>query len=104
MTTQIKVENDEYAGFLARALRAYARRVGGGDIEALPLLVNLRQRVDDAILQAVADLRAEPWGYSWGEIARVLGITPQTAYERWMHSARLKPPARKPGGQPGHLR
>ena len=34
-------ENDEYAAFARRVLRAYARRIADGDIEALTLMVIL---------------------------------------------------------------
>jgi hypothetical protein len=35
------VENDEYAAFARRVLRAYARRVATGDVEALTLMLGL---------------------------------------------------------------
>lgn len=33
--TRRVIENDEYGAFVRRILHAYARRVGGGDVEAL---------------------------------------------------------------------
>jgi hypothetical protein len=57
-----QVENDEYGAFVRRGLRAYARRVGDGDVEA------------------VKGLRA--CGYSWAEIGSRLGITRQAAQQR----------------------
>ena len=33
-----QIENDEYGAFVRRVLRAYARRVGDGDVEALVLM------------------------------------------------------------------
>ena len=74
-------ENDEYAAFARRVLRAYARRVATGDIEALTLMLGLSAEIDDAISQAVTGLRA--FGYSWAEIGSRLGVTRQAAQQRW---------------------
>jgi hypothetical protein len=75
------VENDEYAAFARRVLRAYARRVATGDVEALALMLGLSAEIDTAISQAVTGLRA--FGYSWAEIGSRLGITRQAAQQRW---------------------
>ncbi len=75
------VENDEYAAFARRVLRAYARRVATGDVEALTLMLGLSAEIDTAISQAVTGLRA--FGYSWAEIGSRLGITRQAAQQRW---------------------
>ena len=75
------VENDEYAAFARRVLRAYARRVADGDVEALTLMLGLSAEIDDAIAQAVQGLRG--FGYSWAEIGSRLGITRQAAQQRW---------------------
>ncbi len=75
------VENDEYAAFARRVLRAYARRVADGDLEALTLMLGLSAEIDTAISQAVKGLRA--FGYSWAEIGSRLGITRQAAQQRW---------------------
>ncbi|WP_327586398.1 hypothetical protein OHA25_04860 [Nonomuraea sp. NBC_00507] len=75
------VENDDYAAFLRRVIRAYGRRIATGDIEALTDAIALAQELDTTIAQAVAGLRA--CGYSWTEIARPLGITRQAAQQRW---------------------
>jgi hypothetical protein len=75
------VENDEYAAFARRVLRAYARRVADGDVEALSLMLGLSAEIDSAISQAVSGLRA--FGYSWAEIGSRLGITRQAAQQRW---------------------
>ena len=74
-------ENDEYAAFTRRVLRAYARRVATGDVEALTLMTDLADEIDSAISQAVKGLRA--FGYSWAEIGSRLGITRQAAQQRW---------------------
>ena len=75
------VENDEYAAFARRILRAYARRVADGDVEALTLMLGLSAEIDDAIGQAVTGLRG--FGYSWAEIGSRLGVTRQAAQQRW---------------------
>ena len=75
------VENDEYAAFARRVLRAYASRVATGDVEALSLMLGLSADIDDAISQAVSGLRE--FGYSWAEIGSRLGITRQAAQQRW---------------------
>jgi hypothetical protein len=75
------VENEEYAAFARRVLRAYARRVATGDVEALTLMTSLSAEIDTAIGQAVTGLRAV--GYSWAEIGSRLGITRQAAQQRW---------------------
>ena len=75
------VENDEYAAFLRRVIRAYSRRVASGDIEAITTMANLADRLEDATRQAITGLRA--FGYSWADIAMRLGITRQGAQQRW---------------------
>lgn len=75
------VENDEYAAFVRRIIRAHARRVAGGDIEALADMVGLSTLLDEAITDAVTGLRRH--GYSWTEIGQRLGITRQAAHQRW---------------------
>jgi hypothetical protein len=75
------VENDDYAAFARRIIRAYARRVATGDVEALTDMVALAAVVDDAIGHAVTGLRGH--GYSWADIAARLGITRQAAHQRW---------------------
>ena len=75
------VENDEYAAFARRIVRAYARRVATGDIEAVAELVTFSAHIDDAIREAVGGLRT--FGYSWADIAARLGVTRQAAQQRW---------------------
>jgi hypothetical protein len=75
------VENDDYAAFTRRILRAYARRVADGDVEALIAMTGLAAEIDTAIGQAVTGLRR--FGYSWAEIGSRLGITRQAAQQRW---------------------
>jgi len=75
------VENDEYAAFLRRVIRAYSRRVAAGDIEAITVMARLAADLEDATRQAITGLRAS--GYSWADIAMRLGITRQGAQQRW---------------------
>ena len=91
------VENDEYAAFARRVLRAYARRVADGDVEALTLMLGLSAEIDSAISQAVTGLRE--FGYSWAEIGSRLGTIRQAAHQRG-HSEN-DPPARI-SRNPGH--
>ena len=79
------VENDDYAAFARRILRAYARRITNGDIDALIAMTGLSAEIDTAIGQAVTGLRQ--FGYSWAEIGTRLGITRQAAQQRWGHPA-----------------
>src|SRR5438874_8414388 len=75
------VENDAYAAFIRRVLRAHGRRVATGDVEALADLVALAEDIDRAVGDAVRGLRG--FGYSWAEIASRLGVTRQAAQQRW---------------------
>jgi hypothetical protein len=75
------VENDEYAAFLRRVIRAYSRRIAAGDIEAITNMTTLADHLDQAIRNAITGLRA--YGYSWADIAMRLGITRQGAQQRW---------------------
>jgi hypothetical protein len=77
------VENDEFAAFARRIMRAYARRVAAGDIEALTSLRHLSSALDTATADAVQGLRT--FGYSWADIATRLGVTRQAAQMRWGH-------------------
>ena len=75
------VENDEYAAFVRRVMRAHARRVAAGDVDALSDMTGLGAELDEAITQAVTGLRNI--GYSWAEIAVRLGVTRQAVQQRW---------------------
>ena len=74
-------ENDEYAAFARRVLRAYSRRVASGDIDAITGIAAIAAEMDTAIRDAITGLRAR--GYSWADIAARLGITRQGAQQRW---------------------
>src|ERR1700722_15687501 len=75
------VENDEYAAFPRRVIRAYSRRVAAGDIEAITTMAALADHPEDAPRQAITALN--DFGYSWADIGMRLGITRQGAQQRW---------------------
>jgi hypothetical protein len=75
------VENDEYAAFTRRVLRAYGRRIAGGDIDAIGDLDGLLGEVEAALSRAVSGLRDN--GYSLAEIGLRLGVTRQAVHQRW---------------------
>ena len=75
-------ENDDYATFAQRVIRAYSRRVASGDIDALTAMAALSGDLDSAITDAITALRAQH-GYSWADIGMRLGITRQAAQQRW---------------------
>jgi hypothetical protein len=79
--TKRDVENAQFDGFARRILRAYARRVAAGDVEALRSLVAFGSEVDTATREAVAGLKG--FGYSWQEIADRLGVSRQAAQMRY---------------------
>ena len=81
-TASPPVENSAYAAFARRVLRAYARRICAGDIDALADITTLAADIDNAIRHAVTRLRSEH-GYSWAEIGARLGVTRQAAQQRW---------------------
>ena len=85
-------ENDEYAAFLTRALRAYSRRIASGDIDALTAMATLAADLDHAMTEAITELRARH-GYSWADIGTRLGITRQAAQQRW---GTARPPPHPP--------
>jgi hypothetical protein len=78
-----EVETNQFDAFVRRILRAYARRVAAGDVEALRSLTALSTEVDAVTRLAVAGLRAKPYGYSWSEIADRLGTSRQAAQMRY---------------------
>src|SRR5690242_13153407 len=76
-------ETSQFDAFARRILRAYARRVANGDIEALRSLAALSSEVDAVTRLAVAGLRKSPYRYSWWEIADRLGVSRQAAQMRY---------------------
>ena len=84
-------ENDDYAAFARRVLRAWARRVAAGDIDAITDMAESVGELEDAMRLAVSGLRDK--GYSWAEIATRLGVTRQAAQQRWGGTGRDLPTA-----------
>lgn len=81
-------ESLELAGFLRRMSRALVVRARGGDLDALEALVDARDSMNAAIVAAAQALHydyhdAHSGAYSWGDIARTLGITRQAARQRF---------------------
>jgi len=74
-------EDHAYAGFVRRSVRALGRRAAH-DPESLVHLVEVQQELDAAIRAAALAAHDEA-GYSWTEIARVLGVTRQAARQRF---------------------
>jgi hypothetical protein len=84
------VENTAFDAFARRILRAYARRVATGDVDALRSLSMLSSEVDAVVRLAVAGLRhtedangVRKVAYSWAEIAGQLGLSRQAAQMRF---------------------
>lgn len=75
-------ENDEYAAMLGRMIRAAGRRFADADPEDLPLLLDLREQLDEAIGDAVRGQRSK-WGVSWAAIGDALGMRRQSAQEKY---------------------
>lgn len=74
------VEDEDYAAFVRRAVRGLGRRASE-DPEALAYLASVQQLVHATITDSARALHAA--GFSWAEIARPLGVTRQTAHERF---------------------
>jgi hypothetical protein len=79
MTARKVVESDEYFGFVSRAIRAYGRRVGDGDLLALADLVKVRDLVDQAIVDGAQQAHGAPYRFSWTEIGSAMGTSRQAA-------------------------
>jgi hypothetical protein len=75
------VENDDFAAFVRRVIRAHGRRVAAGDPDALVALLDLAREVNTATGDAVKGLRTA--GYSWEDIATRLGVSRQAVQQRW---------------------
>ena len=90
----LQIENDEYAAFVGRSIRAHARRIGTGDVDALADMTGLAAELDTAISHAIARLRTA--GYSWAEIAARLCVTRQAA-QRPRRCRRCGTGRRQPG-------
>ena len=74
-------DHTEYRQMLGRMLRSYAKRVATSSAEDLAEMMTLRDDLEREIASAVDGLRAK--GLSWAEIAAPLGITRQSAQQRY---------------------
>lgn len=75
------VETGPYLASVARMIRAAGRRVAQADEVELAQLVQLHEVLSEATTVAVAGMRAR--GCSWAYVGSALGITRQSAQERW---------------------
>src|SRR5437867_11126406 len=90
-------ETSEFPDLFRRLMRAYARRVGAeGDLGDLGEFAKLLEVAEGHLIDMVAELRHEPWSYSWAEIGGALGTTWQSAQGRVAKVGGT----RRPGGRP----
>jgi hypothetical protein len=75
------VDTDVFLGMVARIVAAAGKRVAAADADDLVALLELRVQLDEAIVSAVAGLRAN--GTTWEEIGEAAGTTRQAAIMRW---------------------
>jgi hypothetical protein len=75
-----QTETADFGAMVVRMVQAYGDRVAQ-DPADLSDLADLLGAVNGAIRSAVAGLRSR--GYSWADIGRELGVSKQTAWERW---------------------
>lgn len=80
--TRPVVETEQYLEAVQRMLRALGRRVADADIDLLAELDNCRHTIDEIVGIAARHLH-EAHGYSWAQIGAALGITKQSAHERF---------------------
>ena len=74
------MENDEFGAFARRVIRAYGRREGEGDVEAMAALIKLHNELGEVIATAASDLHAR--GFAWSEIAARTGTSLQAVHQR----------------------
>lgn len=75
------IETPAYVEFAKRIIRGAGKRVANGDEWELGELISLRDEVEAAIAVAVTGLREQ--GHSWQYIADGLGVTRQSAHQRY---------------------
>lgn len=78
-----RTDNEIFCDAVERMILAMGRRVADGDIDGLEALARLRKAVDQATYRAVTRLRPPHGVHSWTDIGRELGITRQSAQERF---------------------
>jgi len=95
---------EEYGKFMMRLMRSYGKKAVAGDLDctALEQLAEIQVMLEQQTAEVVRALRSEQGGgYSWSQIGDALGITRAAAFKRY---GGADTDARKPGGQPLHLR
>jgi len=75
------IDTNAYLRMTARIVSGAGRRVADADPEELAQLLQLRDAVDQAVLQAVSGLRQS--GATWQDIGDAIGVTRQAAIMRW---------------------
>jgi hypothetical protein len=60
-------------------------RANAGGLDRLSRLADMREGLDADIAQAVSELRGR--GVSWGDVGRALGVTRQSARQRYRPKA-----------------
>lgn len=95
-------ENGEIVAMIRRMLRALVRRGadGEGDLAVLEDMTALIAELDGYRTDLIAELRHSTRPASWAEIGRTLGVSRQVAQRKYGKVGG----ARRPGGQPAHLR
>jgi hypothetical protein len=73
----------ELSGMTQRVLQSLVRRATDGDIGALEELTLLQREAREASIAAARGLVEGPGQYSWGEVGRWLGMTRQSARQRF---------------------
>jgi N-acetylglutamate synthase-like GNAT family acetyltransferase len=82
MTHQRRHEAPELGAMIRRMARALVRRATEGDTEALEQLAMLERELPTATSVALATMNQGEHGYSYTELARVVGTTRQAARQR----------------------
>lgn len=84
-------ETADYHAMMVRMVQSYGRRVKAAkNVEELAALVALRAELDQVIDESARSLHepvGDDPGISWTVIGRVLGITRQSARERFTRTA-----------------
>lgn len=81
LAAQRRHESPDLGGAAARMMRALVVRAGEGDTEALEQLEALEALAGHAVQLAGSELYT--WGYSYGELAAVVGTSRQAAVKRF---------------------
>jgi len=75
------VDTADFLAMAARIVAAAGHRVADADPEDLARLLELRDLVDEAVIEAVRGLRDA--GITWEDIGAAVGTTRQAAIMRW---------------------